>query len=196
MMNTLTENTNRSLQQRGSGRENTNLIAAIDSQNAGVAIHRPSPVDAADQPWLERWRTRQQLSAAQRKNLVGAADIAVKRQLATMEIAAEGVIVMARQQWDALVQLHGARTVQEFAGVFLRMQNDFMDEIVAANVETYCRAASEAERIETSLHPEFVKAQAREENLRRFNQELGSVRRIGDRIGDLLATRIGQANRA
>jgi len=170
----------------------SNLIAAIDKQNTDAAVQTPLPVDPADQPWLERWRARKDLSAAQRRGLVGAAQIAVNRQLETMGVAAEAVVLMARQQWDALVQLHGARTTQEFAGVFLEMQDAFMREVVSSNIEIYERAAAEAERIETSSHPEFVKEQACHENLRRFERELEAVRQISDRIGDLLATRLGQ----
>jgi hypothetical protein len=174
----------------------SNLIAAIDKQNTEAAVHVPMAVSPADQPWLERWRTRKDLSAAQRRGLVGAAQIAVDRQLETMSIAAEAVVVMARQQWDALVQLHGARTTQEFAQVFLEMQNAFMTEVVSFNGAIYDRAAAEAERIETSKHPEFIKEQATHENLRRFERELEAVRQVSDRIGALLATRLGQAQPA
>lgn len=172
--------------------DSSGLIQRIDQENAGVAIHSPEPPALADQPWLQRYKLRKQTAEASRTAIVGAAKIAADRQLETMRIAAEGVIKMAQQQWEGLVQLHGTRATKEFASIFLDMQNSFMDEVCTAMATIENRAAAEAERIESNNHPEFVKVKARYGNEVRYYKEIAAVEAIADRIGELLSTRLGQ----
>ena len=145
-----------------------------------------------DQPWLQRYQLKKQMAAANRHSLVGGARIAAERQLSTMRIAAEGVVKMAQQQWEGLVQLHGTRATKEFASIFLEMQNEFMEQVCTATATIENRAAAEAARIEGNNHPEFVKAKARQGNEARFFKEIAAVEAIADRIGELLSTRLGQ----
>lgn len=172
--------------------ETSGLIQSIDLDNAQQAIMTPQAPRMEDQPWLQRYQLRKQMSAASRQALVGGARIAAERQLSTMRIAAEGVVKMAQQQWEGLVQLHGTRATKEFASIFLEMQNDFMEEVCTATATIENRAAAEAERIEANNHPEFVKAKARQGNETRFFKEIAAVEAIADRIGELLSTRLGQ----
>ncbi len=171
--------------------ETNGLIQRIESTNINQAIHAPQPLGMDDLSWLQRLQLKRQLARENREALVGAAGISTERHLATMRIAAEGVVKMAQQQWEGLVQLHGTRVTQEFASIFLEMQNRFMEEVCAATATIENRAASEAERIESNSHPDFVKVRARQGNEDRFFKELAAVEAIADRIGKLLSTRLG-----
>lgn len=170
----------------------SDVIETIKQKNLEAASAMPPTVNKGDIPWLERIRLRNQLSAATREGVIRGTNITIERQLKTMEIAAEGCIIMASQQWDSLVQLHGARTTTEFASVFKEMRNSFMEEVAEAAATASDRAAREAARIEAANYPEFIKEVSREENLRRFHQEIADIKSISDRIGALLATRINQ----
>lgn len=172
--------------------DSSGLIQSIDQENARVATLTPSAPALQDQPWLQRYKLRKQTAEASRTAIVGAARIAADRQLETMRIAAESVIKMAQQQWEGLVILHGTRATKEFASIFLDMQNTFMEEVCTATATIENRAAAEAERIESNNHPEFVKVKARYGNEVRYYKEIAAVEAIADRIGELLATRLGQ----
>lgn len=171
----------------------TTTIRLVDQQSAALAVPPPLRLNIDAAPWLERWRTRKGIASTHRDALVGAAKIAIDRQLKAMEIAAEGAILMAKTHWEGLVQLHGAQQTQQFASIFLDLQDRFMSEVVDATQSIFVRASNEAERIESSSFPDFVKATAREENERRFRLEMETVKTISERIGSLLSTRLGQA---
>ncbi len=187
-------NTNTSLN-RSTHSETNSLIQRIESSNIQQAIHAPQPLGMDDLSWVQRFQLKRQLARENREAQVGAAGITTERHLATMRIAAEGVVKMAQQQWEGLVQLHGTRVTQEFASIFLEMQNRFMEEVCTATATIENRAASEAERIESNNHPEFVKIRARQGNEERFHKELAAVEAIADRIGKLLSTRLGPQDR-
>ena len=161
--------TNTSLS-RSAHSEANGLIQRIDSTNIQQAIHAPQPLAIEDLSWLQKLSLKRQLAKENREAQVGAARISTERHLTTMRIAAEGVIKMAEQQWEGLVQLHGTRVTQEFATIFLEMQNSFMEEVCGATAAIENRAAAEAERIESNNHPEFVKTRARQGNEERFHK--------------------------
>jgi hypothetical protein len=173
--------------------DRTTIISAVDNQIGTAALVIPTSLAASDETWLTRFRRRRQQADAERKRFAGEAEIAMKRQLALMNIAAEAVILMGKNHWDCTLKIHGARNLQVFSSLFLQVQDTYMEDLVAATIRIYNRASKEAERIETSGHPEFVMEAARNENLHRFKGELNSTRDIGDRIGQLLATRLKEA---
>lgn len=171
------------------------IIQRVDQEGAGLATPAPLRLDLDQCPWLQRWRIRNELSSAQRRGLVGAADIAVRRQLTMMGHAAEGAILMAKKQWEGLVQLHGAQQLKQFGAIFLELQDSFMDQVVDATAKVHDRATQEFLRIEEKGYPEFVKTPALEENQRRFHSEMEVVRTISERIGETLRTRLGEGQK-
>jgi hypothetical protein len=177
---------------RSSHSEASNLIQQIDSSNIQQATHAPDTLAVEDLSWLQRLQLKRQLARNNREAQVGAAAISTERNLTTMRIAAEGVVKMAEQQWEGLVQLHGARVTHDFATIFLEMQDRFMEEVCTATAAIENRAAAESERIEANHHPEFVKTRARQGNEDRFHKELAAVETIADRIGKLLSTRLNE----
>ena len=182
-------NTNTSLS-RSAHSEANGLIQRIDSTNFQQAIQAPQPMAIEDLSWLQKLSLKRQQAKENREVLVGAARISNDRHLTTMRIASEGVVKMAAQRWEGLVQLHGTLVTQEFATLFLEMQDSFMEQVCVATAAIENRAAAEAERIESNNHPEFVKVQSRLENEKRFLKELASVESIADRIGKQLSTRL------
>lgn len=174
-------------------KERSTIIAAVDNQIAQAALIVPETLTSAEEGWLSRFRKRKQKAVAERKLFAGQAEIAMRRQLSLMDIAAEATIQMGATSWNSIRQLHDAHTLQQFASLFLEIESSYMDDLVARTVGIYNRAAIEAERIEDCSHPEFVKNEAREVNMDRFQKELKSAKEIGNRIGELLTTRLKEA---